>query len=121
MAPPSYDRSCQCRTPRMEYACIQPRRVCCVQGVFEYLHAKGIKAPEPVGLQVMVHGMVPLGAFHSWMDAQRICSSPAQLLYAGTMGVVLVTRGGCCCCCCSLGRLLTWLASCVHTQNALHL
>jgi hypothetical protein len=35
--------------------------VACVQGVFEYLHAKGIKAPEPVGLQVMVHGVVPLG------------------------------------------------------------
>lgn len=32
-----------------------------LQGVFEHLHAKGIKAPEPVGLQVMVHGVVPLG------------------------------------------------------------
>jgi hypothetical protein len=32
-----------------------------LQGVFEYLHAKGIKAPEPVGLQVMVQGVVPLG------------------------------------------------------------
>jgi hypothetical protein len=37
----------------------------CVQGVFEHLHAKGIKAPEPVGLQVMVHGVVPLGGLHS--------------------------------------------------------
>lgn len=38
--------------------------LCCrfyLQGVFEHLHAKGIKAPEPVGLQVMVHGVVPLG------------------------------------------------------------
>lgn len=34
---------------------------CVLQGVFEYLHSKGIKAPEPVGLQVMVHGVVPLG------------------------------------------------------------
>lgn len=32
-----------------------------LQGVFEYLHSQGIKAPEPVGLQVMVQGVVPLG------------------------------------------------------------
>ena len=58
---------------------IQPVAVCCwlmmvlllllllllhphMQGVFEHLDAKGLPAPEPVGLQVMVHGTVPLGA-----------------------------------------------------------
>jgi hypothetical protein len=34
-----------------------------LQGVFEYLHSKGIKAPEPVGLHVMVQGVVPLGGW----------------------------------------------------------
>jgi hypothetical protein len=32
-----------------------------LQGVFEHLQSKGIAAPSPVGLQVMVHGTVPLG------------------------------------------------------------
>jgi hypothetical protein len=32
-----------------------------LQGVFEYLQSQGIQLPSPVGLQVMVHGVVPLG------------------------------------------------------------
>lgn len=41
-----------------------------MQGVFEHLHAAGIKAPEPVGLQVMVHGVVPLGG---WRGRHSFC------------------------------------------------
>jgi hypothetical protein len=35
--------------------------VSALQGVFEHLQSKGIAAPPAVGLQVMVHGTVPLG------------------------------------------------------------
>ena len=58
---------------------IQPVAVCCwlmmvlllllllllhphMQGVFEHLDAKGLPAPEPVGLNVLVHCTLPLGA-----------------------------------------------------------
>lgn len=41
------------------------------QGVFEYLQAQGIKAPEAVGLQVMVHGVVPLGARQGMYRSSR--------------------------------------------------
>jgi hypothetical protein len=34
-----------------------------LQGVYEHLAARGIAAPTPVGLQVMVHGVVPLGTW----------------------------------------------------------
>lgn len=34
------------------------------QGAFEFLKAKGVPVPTPVGLQVMLHGLVPTGALH---------------------------------------------------------
>jgi hypothetical protein len=39
----------------MLHACVA------LQGVFEHLQSKGVAAPPAVGLQVMVHGTVPLG------------------------------------------------------------
>lgn len=32
------------------------------KGVFEHLRANGLAVPPPLGLQVMVHGIVPTGA-----------------------------------------------------------
>lgn len=34
------------------------------QGAFEFLQSKGVPVPTPVGLQVMLHGLVPTGAMH---------------------------------------------------------
>ena len=36
--------------------------VAAYKGVWEHLGARGLPAPQPVGLQVMVHGTVPTGA-----------------------------------------------------------
>ncbi len=36
--------------------------VCAYKGVHELLASKQVQAPEPCGLQIMLHGTVPLGA-----------------------------------------------------------
>ncbi len=47
-----------CRGGRNNAACVHP------QGVYEMLDAKHpASRPEPTGLQVMVHGVVPTGGF----------------------------------------------------------
>uniref|UniRef100_A0A383V891 Galactokinase n=1 Tax=Tetradesmus obliquus TaxID=3088 RepID=A0A383V891_TETOB len=61
------------------------------KGVFEHLQSKGIAAPSPVGLQVMVHGTVPLGSGLS-SSAAIVCSS--SLAIAAVLGVAgSLTKG----------------------------
>eukprot|EP00878_Enallax_costatus_P007409 GHUV01007759.1.p1 GENE.GHUV01007759.1~~GHUV01007759.1.p1 ORF type:complete len:239 (+),score=42.35 GHUV01007759.1:123-839(+) len=61
------------------------------KGVFEFLQSKGIAAPAPVGLQVMIHGTVPLGSGLS-SSAAIVCSS--ALAIAAVLGVVgSLTKG----------------------------
>eukprot|EP00775_Hariotina_reticulata_P013759 gene13759-13878_t len=55
------------------------------KGVFEHLAARGIAAPTAVGLQVMVHGVVPLGSGLS-SSAAIVCSS--SLAIAAALGLV---------------------------------
>ncbi|KAF8072885.1 GAL1 [Scenedesmus sp. PABB004] len=54
------------------------------KGVFEHLAAKGAPQPAAVGLQVMVHGTVPLGSGLS-SSAAIVCSS--SLAIAAALGV----------------------------------
>jgi len=59
-----------------------------MQGVFEHLHAAGIKAPEPVGLQVMVHGVVPLGGC-SCTQLSHSGAAMVSPMQSGTFLIVL--------------------------------
>lgn len=59
------------------------------KGVYDHLKAKGAELPAPVGLQVMVHGVVPLGGGLS-SSAAIVCSSALAVL--GVNGVTL-TKG----------------------------
>ena len=43
------------------------------QGVYELLESKGGSMPEPTGLQVLVHGVVPLGE----MKGRRVLGADA--------------------------------------------
>ncbi|KAI8476482.1 MAG: ribosomal protein S5 domain 2-type protein [Monoraphidium minutum] len=49
------------------------------KGVYDHLKAKGADPPKPVGLQVMVHGVVPLGGGLS-SSAAIVCSSALAVL-----------------------------------------
>ncbi|PSC75650.1 Galactokinase [Micractinium conductrix] len=49
------------------------------KGVFEQLAAKGVAAPAPVGLQIMVHGTVPTGGGLS-SSAAIVCSSALAIM-----------------------------------------
>lgn len=52
------------------------------KGVFEHLEGKGVAAPSPAGLQVMVHGTVPTGGLPA-----------SSLLAAAPCGAVRQARG----------------------------
>ena len=47
----------------LQLECFEPvtNHMPVMQGVFDHLESKGITPPTPVGLQVMLHGVVPLG------------------------------------------------------------
>uniref|UniRef100_A0A7S0WQ04 Galactokinase n=1 Tax=Chlamydomonas leiostraca TaxID=1034604 RepID=A0A7S0WQ04_9CHLO len=55
--------------------------VCAYKGVYELLEAHGTQAPEPCGLQVMIHGTVPLGSGLS-SSAAFVCSCFLAILAA---------------------------------------
>ncbi|KAF5838871.1 ribosomal protein S5 domain 2-type protein [Dunaliella salina] len=55
--------------------------MCAYKGAFELLEAKHSKVPEPCGLQIMVHGVVPLGGGLS-SSAALVCSSMLAVLAA---------------------------------------
>lgn len=59
------------------------------KGVFEYLESKGETVPDLVGIQVMVHGLVPTGSGLS-SSAALTCSTSMAIL--GLYGITL-TKG----------------------------
>jgi hypothetical protein len=56
--------------------------------VFEHLQSKGVAAPSPVGLQVMVHGTVPLGELGGCQTQQAamISNSSTSTSKQGCLG-----------------------------------
>lgn len=56
------------------------------KGVFDHLRSKGGAVPEPAGLELMVHGVVPLGGGLS-SSAAIVCSSALAVLAAHGVGL----------------------------------
>ncbi|KIY97734.1 galactokinase [Monoraphidium neglectum] len=59
------------------------------KGVFDHLSSKGEELPKPTGLQVMIHGIVPLGGGLS-SSAAIVCSSALAVLAVNS---ITLTKG----------------------------